>query len=219
MTSILGDPIGTKGKRSTPTSRFQDNLFNEFVPTIRKDCRAFLKETKSCKKFLYRAFNPDEPEYGFEIRTPRKDRVPTDTPKRVQMAFDNAYEEVYGWRPRQTGVFCSSDIGGTYGYGWSHYIFPVGKYRYMWHPDVRDFFITQGRIGPINRFNDIQLLGEMMTLVKGYKDSKQLCRALGASYSQEIILGCKKYYGVLWKGVKNQQPKDIEKEFIKALWG
>jgi hypothetical protein len=132
------------------------------------------------------------------------------------MAFDNAYEAVHGWRPRQTGTFCSSNVEGTYGYGWSHYIFPVGKYRYTWHPDVRDFFITQGRLGISKSMPDRNLLGEMMTLVKGYKDSKQLCKVLaGAMISQEIILGCKKYYGVLWKGVREE---DLLPKFVEALW-
>jgi hypothetical protein len=215
MTTILGDPIEGKGDISNPFSRFQKMLFTEAVPTIRKDCRQFLQETKRCKRFLFRAFNPDEPEYGFETRTPRKDRVPTDTPKKVQMAFDNVYEDTYGWRPRQTGVFCANSVEGTYGYGWTHYIFPIGKYRYAWSPDVRDFFIVQGRLGLSKSMPDKNLLQEMERLVKNYKDSKDLCKILSSNISYEVILGCKKYYGVLWKGVEQET---LGPDFERALW-
>jgi len=200
---------------TNPLSDFQVNLFTKYIPMIKKDCRAFLNETKGCKKFLYRGLKlKEDPHVGFEIRTTRQDRRPTDTDKRTQRLFDKAYEQQYGWKPRTTGVFTSNDIGGTYGYGWTHYIFPLGKYNYAWSPDVQDFFIVQGRM-KISQTNDIHALGEMMTLVKKYNNSKNLCKILNTDRSHEIILGCKKYYAVQLRSIHEN---NIEKNFIKALW-
>ena len=175
-----------------------------------------LRETKKCKRFLFRGINyPHDVEKGFEERVPRKDRRPTDTPKRVQLAFDIEYENKYNWRPRSTGVFCANLTEGTYGYGHTYYIFPIGKYRYTWSPDVKDFFITQGRIGMLSKYTDKQLLQEMEKLVKTYKDSKDLCRVLSDTSVHEVILGCKKFYGVHWRKVFNER---IIQEFEDALW-
>jgi hypothetical protein len=183
---------------------------------IKKDCRAFLNETKACKKFLYRGLRlKDDPHVGFEVRIPRQHRKSTDTPTRIHNLFDRAYEQTYGWKPRTQGVFCANGYEGTYGYGWTHYIFPVGKYRYTWSPEVRDFYIHQGRMN-LSQTNDIHVLGEMMELVKTYNDSKGLCKILNKSTSFEVILGCKKYYAVQFRAVQDNY---VERNFIKALWG
>jgi len=198
-----------------PMDDFQVRLFTEYVPLIKKECKAFLNETKACKKFLYRGLRlKDDPHVGFEVGIPRQDRRPTDTDKRTQRLFDKAYEQKYGWKPRTTGVFTSNDVGGTYGYGWTHLIFPVGKYRYAWSPEVRDFFIHQGRM-KISQRNDIHVLGEMMELVKEYKDSKDLCKILNTKKSFEVILGCKKYYGIQWRAINES---GTESNLKKALW-
>ena len=45
----------------------------------------------------------------------------------------------FKWKPRSTGVFCTGDKEQAKGYGGLATVWPIGNFKYIWNPEIRDF--------------------------------------------------------------------------------
>ena len=72
------------------------------------------------------------------IKTVRDDRRPLDTPQLISSITDDAFEHIFGWRPRSQGMFCSGSHSQASEYGKVFQIFPIGPLKYLWSPTVPD---------------------------------------------------------------------------------
>ena len=72
--------------------------------------------------------------------TPRQDRYPKDMPEFLHDELDSRFQKKFGWKPRGTGVFVISNKRDAGSYGDEYIFFPVGKYRYLYNPDISDLF-------------------------------------------------------------------------------
>lgn len=124
-----------------PAVSLDDFDADDAVERIKRDCGQFLKEFK---RPIYRGTR--DVAYGFWMDTRRKDRRPRNTNIVLHGALDDAFQKVFGWRPRGQGVFVTGNDGQASSYGGVHLFFPVGKYRYVWSPSVSDLFtVATGR--------------------------------------------------------------------------
>lgn len=72
----------------------------------------------------------------------RKDRKPRDTPIQIHDATNKYFGKKYGFKARSQGMFAKGGEpnggGDVSEYGYRYAVFPIGKYKYLWSPDVED---------------------------------------------------------------------------------
>lgn len=141
--------------------------------------------------------------YAYEIKT-RTDRKPKDTISHLHRYFDQWFEARFGHKFRSAAVFCSGSPPTFYGRKYA--IFPIGKWSYVWSPNIRDlsedfgYQYEQHMIDADNSYNTTlnhnaiikaDVFDTMDTL--GYTNN-QLDKALAGS--NEIMVDCGSYLAV-----------------------
>lgn len=121
-------------KKEWDREEFEEKLF----PLIKKNCSQYLKELKKSKGecLLFRGW--DGKLNGFDIKTPRKDRLPRLVPEYLHVLLDEELKKRYGWKVRSEGVFTGNRKSVGH-YGNLHFIIPFDGYKYIWgHTDNLD---------------------------------------------------------------------------------
>jgi len=121
-----------------------DDIYEEFITKIYKDCKPFLKEIipiyRRTKDLLYRGMEYyDKKDYGKQ--RVRKGRTPSATPLADHIIFDKAFNDKFGVRARSEGIFCSFDESLADQYGDVYVIFPIGKFTALWSNAIYDLTI------------------------------------------------------------------------------
>ena len=184
------------------------NESNEIDPEeidelIDKNCKSVLKELKG--HILYRGIKKFKgPCYKIQTRA---DRNPTDTPKAVQKMFDDICQDLYGWMPRSTGVFCTGDRNQAGAYGSIYTIWPIGNFKFIWSEEIRDFYTTlkiEAREFRLKHkilhsddiYSEIYKNEEFqLRIAKVIKESYTNINLYKATLSaHEIMISCKEYY-------------------------
>ena len=169
------------------------------IQMIKKDCKKFFYESRFMHRNLplYRRMKRNIKKY--EIITPRKNRKPRDTPIEIHKELDKLFKNEFGWKVRSEGVFCSGSITSSI-YGNLYYMFPIGKFEYVWSPDIKDLTVELERFDVLLSQDDkwyttnIKETDEILSqLIYTYKDDNFL-KALESG--KEIALKCDKYYAV-----------------------
>jgi hypothetical protein len=183
-----------------------ENIDDEdLIETLKDDCSEFLKEGT----FLYRGYKRAPSDF-FEM-TPRKDRRPKDTPPIVQEYIDNYFKHKFGWKPRSSGVFATPDTEEAGQYGNVYFFFPIGKFKYIWNPEVVDLYLELQIF--FSRFDisssDIKTGSESLNYILNKRGvtlddllenfgtlylSKYKNNRLGGNLSSEVMVQCKSYY-------------------------
>jgi hypothetical protein len=195
----------------------------ETVDLIKKDCGPFLKEMSKAQKgsFIYRGISGGVKTgpLPVEKRISRKDRWPSDVPQEIHEYVDNELKQMFGWKPRSQGTFTSASFMMAAEFGIPSIFFPIGKYRYIWAPNIGDF------IGALDGEEVISHVGKWRIettisseerenridgILKKYTD-KNLPKAV--MNRAEIIFDCKSYY--LIDNGETQLLVDISKEIWK----
>ena len=101
---------------------------------LMKDIKFFLKEGR--KNPLYRASRNKT--QTIDIISPRSNRKPLDIPLNIHNELNKSFKRVFGWNVRKEGVFCSGSIQHLTHYGDIYYMFPIGKFKYVWSDEVSD---------------------------------------------------------------------------------
>lgn len=140
---------------------------------------------------------------AYEIKT-RTDREPKDTISHLHRYFDLWFEARFGHKFRSAAVFCSGSPPTFYGTKYA--IFPIGKWSYVWSPNIRDLsedfgyrydqlMIDSNRtpkgVLSFNAIPKIDVFDTMDTL--GYTNNG-LDKALAGS--NEIMVDCESYLAV-----------------------
>lgn len=66
-------------------------------------------------------------------------RNPKDTPQNVHDYLNKWFKEKFGWSARDA-LFCSGRQGVASQYGDIKAIFPIGRFSYIWSPDIQDMY-------------------------------------------------------------------------------
>lgn len=113
------------------------------VRSLYKNCMPFIQELRRSaagnNDLVWRGTNKSRTKSIIRV-TPRQDRIPKDTPPLVQEELDKRFRAKYGWEPRSTGVFTYPTERGVTSYGEPYMFFPVGKYKYLFNPDIDDLY-------------------------------------------------------------------------------
>lgn len=110
---------------------------DKIIELIRKNCKPFLTEFNRLTPSLaiYRGARKGAPYRKF---WPRIDRMPSDMHPDNSKRANRLGKEHFGWKWRTEGVFTTNDIFTAESYGVTHFFFPIGKYKYVYHPDIAD---------------------------------------------------------------------------------
>lgn len=155
---------------------------------IKNDCQPFIRMAKPCKGLAVRSVT-SMMSVNFTKKKTRKDRQPLSTPLNVHNMLDTLFVKRFGWKVRSEGVFTY----GAEGYLYSHYLFPIGKFKFVYSPlvkDLWDYLIELKhdlRIG----WDEIEPI-DLTYILNTYK-SNNLCGALKSGKS-EVVYKCKEYY-------------------------
>lgn len=143
---------------------------------IKKDCKPYLKEIGNLS--LYRGmFAENRP---FVKKISRTDRKPKDSSLVSHKIMDNIFKKKYGWKARSEGVFVTGDRSITHAYGITYIYFPIGKYKYLWSPNIHDL--------------GTEIVSDRIKLITDNYTNKNL--KLAAKSNNEIIFKVKEYYVV-----------------------
>jgi hypothetical protein len=113
----------------------------EIVDILRDKCAPFLKELKKHRYYymLYRGSKKHIPDDIMLVKS-RKDRKPKDTPPKLSKILDDMFFKKFGWRARSEGVFATPSFDSCSYYGCRSMFFPVGQFKYVWSPDIKDLY-------------------------------------------------------------------------------
>ena len=123
----------------TEASKYELQVYG-IINSLYKNCMPFIQELrKSGSNVLWRGTHKVKTKSITQV-TPRQDRYPKDMPEFIHDELDSKFQKEFGWRPRGTGVFVISNKRDAGTYGDEYIFFPVGKYRYLYNPDISDLF-------------------------------------------------------------------------------
>jgi hypothetical protein len=142
------------------------------------------------------------------IKTARTNRQPRDTHSQLSDMADRLLKNRFAWKPRTESVFCYGEGGKSLSsdFGRLYQIVPIGEFRYVWSPDVRDFTNSMHRIlkgsnmkkrakhDPYSPKELEQIKPYIEDLVATYTDADLERAILGQA--KEIMLGCKTYLAI-----------------------
>lgn len=141
------------------------------------------------------------------LKKVRQNRAPRDTHPDVSELLDELFEKKFGWKPRSQGLFCygrrAKHLAGQYGTAFA--IMPMGKFKYLWNPEVRDLTVTIAKIFSQqnikaridhSEYSEAEL--DMMkpfleSIVNGYREN-ELKTAIRVS--SEIMIGCAEFAAI-----------------------
>jgi len=223
------------------TEEEEDNTIINGITLIYDKCMPFIKElTKQTYIHFMYSGRKGKTEDVF-IGKVRKNRRPSDTSEGLTKVYDDLFNKRFGWKPRTNSIFCSGNVYDIPRYGNPYFIFPIGKYKYLWSPDIDDMYsssYTNSVIDTITLRNDIPY-GDIddikdntpkrdiiiksldNKIISTYTD-KNLDKAL--SGSNEIMINCKEYIALkqdmfeepLDYYLSKYRTKKPTKEFLKT---
>jgi hypothetical protein len=177
------------------TSR--DSMPERFKLSVRYDGGGYNHET------VYECFT----------KSPRLDRRPLDTNPIVSNLVDEKFKQIFGWEPRKQGIFVVADEEVAGGYGRSCIFVPIGNFKYIWSPEVKDLSAKMHRAW---RHSDLETKylsinkaiqsapGEVKDLFNdafnsyiGTYTDKNLLEAITDKTDYEIMISCNKYLMIL----------------------
>jgi hypothetical protein len=127
----------------------------------------------------------------FVKKNVRSDRTPMNMRPSVQKELDDGFQKEFGWKPRASGVFVTTNLDEIKMYGKPNFFFAIGDFKYVWSPNIVDLF------------SDIPVLRSVLSkkvkpedvhksIAKEYYTDGALC--LANSKGHEVMVGCKNYY-------------------------
>jgi len=160
-----------------------------------KECSEYIKEARKSKNFLYRGV--DKYIDNWVKITPRKDRVPKDTPQEIHKYVDDYLNKTFGWRGRSEGVFVDNYSAASI-YGTPHIFLPSNGFKYIWSTEIYDLTIFCEEIRLIEKYGrkyeviDDNWKDKLSEYMDTYTNSN-LLRAINKS-DNEIMFKCSHYY-------------------------
>lgn len=122
-------------------------FLNEWMPYFKKEYIGAKKHAP----FLYRGMNMGK-EWG--EKQVRKDRNPSDMGKDFHFDLDDMFDQKFHIKARSQTLFCTGDYHQTTSYGEAYVVWPVGRYKVLWSPKVRDLYLDAVKYGYVKNMDD-----------------------------------------------------------------
>jgi hypothetical protein len=116
--------------------------------------------------------------------------------------LDKQFQKKFGVKARSQSLFCTNEYLSTLQYGNPYYIFPIGKYKTIWSPEIADLYLYLKKLVGLNVINDWNELSkkEKEANLKLLEDSKIPNSYTNKSHvfakNSEIMLYCKEYIAI-----------------------
>ena len=136
----------------------QKKAFWKFWTSAKKDCQPFLREIRKqsgARNLMYRNMPSESVSGDMGTKKPRRNRQPRDTGSVTHNYFDLVLDDLFGWKGRSEGVFCSGEPNWGGAYGDSYVLFPKGKYQFIWSKDVLDSYSIIGKHSLVRRIQQM----------------------------------------------------------------
>ncbi len=178
----------------------------QFMQKIKQDCQPFLSQVDEplTNDALYRGLGKST--QAFVHKTARLDnRIPSDMPENIHDGLNRFFTKEYG-APFRNGIFATGDrqfaTAYSKGPGRAYIIFPIGDFKFLWSPQVRDLYNEiefwrhdrgipgKGR-EPMDDYHLLALFKHLKG--KNYKTTA-INAAIGSS--AEVMIYCKEYYAL-----------------------
>lgn len=164
----------------------------EDVTPLLKECKPYLTVIRNdvVKYRLYRGVSGRAP--SFFKRKVRINRVPKDTDPRTHEILNDLFNRKFKIKARSQCLFVVGSKSVASGYGLPRIIFPVGKFKFIWSPKIRDLYgKILGTFDP--GLEDEEYFYKLSKLISTYQTT-DLRKAIESG--NEIMIDCKEYYGV-----------------------
>jgi hypothetical protein len=115
----------------------------------------------------------------------RKDRKPKDMDIKTHKELNKLFHKKFGWKVRSEGLFCTGNINEAGGYGYEFLVFPIGEFKYVWSPEIRDLYSF------IEEMKGEGLEYDLQKIVNSYKNKSM---ADGIKKKMEFSIKCDEYY-------------------------
>jgi hypothetical protein len=172
------------------------------IKVLQRDCKKFIDFIRLYKPtpFVYRGVTRANDDYT--TKTTRTNRKPVDTPTDIHKVLDELFYEKFGWKARSEGAFTWT--GSVKGYGKMNLFFPIGDFKFVWSPKVKDLYVKLGTLNKeridINRkhrmepekVKEAERLLFKEKLVDTYVQNKNYTQAFNKR--REIVWKCKGYH-------------------------
>lgn len=161
----------------------ENSIIDEIRKILKTRCKKYLNEfLPNFNGMYYMWSGRDGISKPYTIKKVRKDRKPMNTPLKIHNKIDDMFEDEFGYRPRSNSIFVTGNKNMTDLYGDPFMVFPLMNYKYLWNPNIKDFYMSVN----FEKTNDEQL----KNIVKNYKND-ELYRGLRSGV--EIMLTCDEY--------------------------
>ena len=176
---------------------------------IEKDCTDFLIQSKGAGFFArgINTFRRDSIKVTLNkkeitiYRIPvRQDRKPKDSGMDVTKNFNAIAKKKFGWEPRTSGLFVYphnvnvDNNSASSLYGEPFIAIPIGKFKYVWSPNVNDFITHESSFKDTNTAIEREMYFDRLE----YTDSN-LEKFLKLTKVREAMIGCANYYAIPFK--------------------
>ena len=198
------------------------DLYTKCMPFINDLVKSGWNYTLNGDRLMYSGRNHNDISF---IGGVRKNRQPLSTEKYEHNFLDRLFYKKFGWKARSNSIFCTGSKTVASSYGTVYGIFPIGKYKFIWNKDIRDLFMSfdyrkikitlidkhREELNALSKYPQdpehmlYTKLDRKSKLWKEYEldvytdviskyTTKNLTKAIRSS--NEIMVGCEKYYAV-----------------------
>jgi hypothetical protein len=181
------------------------DVTDDFVPekeqklllsNLSKDVEKEFLQLVANDGFIYRGKPKSKVNVGVIKKfTSRTDRKPLSTNEEVHKFMDDFFFKKFRWKARSEGVFTTPVETQADVYGLPYLFFPIGSYKFIWSPEIYDFFTDIESYVFIKVANislrDKRLIDRGFKKLETYtdKDLNQAIKSKG-----EIMFKCSSYY-------------------------
>ncbi len=125
--------------------RFKDFLLETYpgdfnMEQFLDDCAPYIEAIKGSRAFdLLKHGTKSGPDV-WGIRKHEKRIGPRDSDPRLHDAVNDFFVSEFGWDARTDALFASSSWIAPKAYGLIYFVFPVGKFQFLWSPKIEDLW-------------------------------------------------------------------------------
>ena len=164
----------------------------EIFEAIQKDCKPFLKAIDN-NVFSYIIFRGTKDLKNFMKKKVRMDRKPLDTKKQYHKLLDDELYKKFKIRGRTKCIFVTGNKIDARRYGNIYSIFPIGNFKFIWSPMVKDYTYKLKHLKQTNyEINDLSPV--IKSEIVGTYQTTDLKKAIKSG--NEIMISCKEYYAI-----------------------
>lgn len=166
----------------------QSTVIDHELNLIKHDCQPFIKMAKPCRGLAVRSAI-SLMSTNFIKKKTRIGRAPMSTPVGTHNMLNALFNKMFGWKVRSDGVFTYGHEGFLY----SHYFFPIGKFKFVYSPKVKDLYdyLIELKYDLRIQWEEISIMD--VSYIMNTYTNKNLCAGIKGGKS-EIVYKCKEYY-------------------------